>query len=138
MPLKRVRRQVGAVLESNGFRSSENETGFSLRFASAIVHISLASFGRQVLIQLRSNVLCDVAAPAADVVLREVNRLNCQSLFGKWVFYAEEGIVALEYDLLGDHLQEEELMTALATVARLADRHDDLLQAELGGRKSVE
>lgn len=136
MTLARIGQQVRAILESNGLRWHEQDTGLALRFSSAIVHVTLAKFGDQALIQLRSNVLCDLGR--SDDVLHHVNNLNSATLFGKWVYYADERIIALEYDLLGDHLQEEELMTALAAVARLADRHDDLLQAQLGGRKSVE
>ncbi|MCA1695104.1 MAG: YbjN domain-containing protein [Actinobacteria bacterium] len=134
----RVRRQVAAILEGNGLRSTSRDDGFSLRFSSAIVHLTLGMLGKQVLIQLRSNVLCDLPSSATGRILTEINRLNCASFFGKWVYYVEERLIALEYDLLGDHLQEEELMTALATVARLADRHDDILQGVLGGRKAVE
>jgi hypothetical protein len=138
MTVLRVRRQIAAVLETNGLRWTERTDGFSLRFSSAVLHVTLATLGAQVLIQIRSNVLCDVAEPSTEKVLAEVNRLNCGSLFGKWAYYVDERVVALEYDLLGDHLQEEELMTAVATVARLADRHDDLLQTEVGGKKAVD
>jgi hypothetical protein len=48
------------------------------------------------------------------------------------------GTISVEYDLLGDHLQENELMTGLAELARLADHHDDQLQQKLGGRRSFE
>lgn len=138
MTVRRVNRQVAAILEGNGLRATERDGAFSLRFSSAVVHLTLAMLGEQVLIQLRSNVLCDVPTTETGQILAELNKLNCASFFGKWVYYVDERLVALEYDLLGDHLQDEELMTALATVARLADRHDDILQGVLGGRKAVE
>ncbi len=50
----------------------------------------------------------------------------------------EHGAILVEYDLLGDHLQEDELMTALATIARLADRQDDVLQLRFGGARAFE
>lgn len=138
MTTNRVHRHIAAILESNGLPCEEEEQGFSLRFSSAILHVTLGMLGMQTLIQLRSNVLCDVPPEATELVLEQINLLNCASLFGKWVYYADERLIALEYDLLGDHLQEEELMTALATVARLADRHDDVLQGAFGGRRAVE
>ncbi len=138
MATARVLRQVAAILEGNGLRATDRDDGFSLRFSSAIVHLTLGMLGKQVLIQLRSNVISDLPCGDTERVLAELNQLNCAGFFGKWVYYVEERLVALEYDLLGDHLQEEELMTALATVARLADRHDDILQGLLGGRKAVE
>jgi hypothetical protein len=54
------------------------------------------------------------------------------------MLYDSERVVSLEYDLLGDHLQEDELMTALALIAREADHHDDVLQQKFGGRKAFE
>ncbi len=44
----------------------------------------------------------------------------------------------LEYDMIADHMQEEELMTALAMLARLADQQDDRLQQRFGGLRAFE
>jgi len=137
MSAVRVRRRIAAILESNALPCTESDAGFSLRFSSAIVHVGLEMLGDQVLVQLRSDVLRDVSPNATTRVLEELNSLNCSTLFGKWVYHIAQHVVALEYDLLGDHLHENELMTALTMVARLADRHDDLLQAQFGGRKAA-
>ena len=140
MSRRGVQRQVAAILESNGLRCSREAEGFVLRFSSAVLHVGFAEIGRQVIIELRSTVLSDVPVTdgRAATVLHKLNELNARSHFGKWVLYDEEQLVVLEYDLLGDHLQEPEFMTALATLARLADQHDDLLQQSLGGRRAVE
>ena len=138
MSQRRVHRQVEAILEGNGLQWSDRDDTIVLRFASAIVRIDLAGWGAQTLIQIRSILLSGLACDASYNLLSEVNRLNSDTLFGKWVYYEDEGILALEYDLLGDHLQEAELMTALAAIARLADHHDDILQAKLGGQKGTD
>lgn len=128
------------MLESNGLRCSRNGDEFVLRFASAMVHVGFAEIGNQVLIEVRSHVLRDVplTGDRTVAVLRELNARNSASRFGKWVLYEDQRLITLEYDLLGDHLQEEEFMTALATIARLADQHDDVLQRTLGGRRAWE
>jgi len=134
-----VRRQVLAILDSNGLRWSEEEGGYAMRFASALLLLGFTEVGHQTVITLRAPVLRDVSSTSEPTALLErLNDLNCASHFGKWAFYANERLVVLEYDLLGDHLQENELMTALTTLARLADQQDDLLQREFGGRRSFE
>jgi T3SS (YopN, CesT) and YbjN peptide-binding chaperone 1 len=137
---RRIRQQVKAILESNGFRFSERDDEYLLRFSSALVSVGFGAIGTQALITLRAPILRDIALDPArsDQVLRELNARNQESHFAKWVLYEESGLVALEYDLLGDHLQDEELMTALATLARLADHQDDLLQQKFGGARAFE
>ncbi|OBG78136.1 hypothetical protein A5700_17600 [Mycobacterium sp. E1214] len=67
-----------------------------------------------------------------------MNALNMTSKFCRWVYYEDSKTISVEYVLLGDHLQENELMTALAALARRADYHDDLLQQKLGGKRAFE
>lgn len=135
---QRVRKEVSAILEANSlsWTSAPNNVMY-LRFSSAGVAIEVGSWGSQTLIQIRSNVLSKVEA-ATKHVLKEVNRLNEESRFGRWVYYKESRTIAIEYDLLGDHLQENELMTGLAALARAADFHDDQLQRSLGGVRAFE
>ena len=108
-----------------------------LRFASAGVLIELTDWGVQTLIEIQSNVLTELEV-SSKRARKEVNRLNMKSRFGRWVYYKDLKTIAVEYALLGDHLQEDELMTALAAVARKADHHDDQLQRLLGGKRAFE
>jgi hypothetical protein len=138
MTPRRVYRQITAILEANSLTWTETATGgMFLRFSSAGVSIELTNWGSQTLIQIRSNVLFDVDV-ATKLALKEVNRLNMTSQFGRWVYYSKSRTVSVEYDLLGDHLQENELMTGLTALARAADYHDDQLQGMLGGRRAFE
>jgi hypothetical protein len=103
--------------------------------------IRLEPLGEQTLVTLRAPVLSEIDSSVRGhgPILEALNERNSSSHFGKWVFYGETGVVALEYDLLGNHLQDDELMTAIAILARAADREDDELQRELGtGRRAFE
>jgi type III secretion system-like peptide-binding chaperone len=134
-----IKRKVQAILENNGFRWSEQDGGYTMRFASTALRLGFTTMGHQTVIALRAPVLRDIpTASGFTPLLTRLNELNCISHFGKWSFYASERLVVLEYDLLGDHLQENELMTALTTLARLADQQDDLLQREFGDLRSFE
>ena len=51
---------------------------------------------------------------------------------------SQTGFLRFAYTLLGDYLDEDELGTALWTVLFTADRLDDELQAQFGGRRWVD
>ena len=140
MTQQRLRRQVEAILEANGMKWTEDDGRLAMRFDSALVHVALYEWGSQQLITIGSNVLQEIPSlPGGNLpILSAVNDLNLATSFGKWVYQDDCRTIFLEYELLGDNLQEPELMTALAAIARLADRHDDMLQAKLGGHKSFE
>jgi hypothetical protein len=72
-------------------------------------------------------------------LLRSLNERNRSLPYGKFFLDPPAGEIHVEYELLGDHLQDAEFMNALTTVARLADDHDDILMGELGqGRRGAE
>lgn len=138
MTAQHVYKQIAAILEANSLSWTETSTGgIFLRFSSAGVSIELGAWGVQTLIQVSADVLTGVDAPGRQA-RREVNRLNVESHFCRWVYYRDSKTISVEYDLLGDHLQENELMTSLAALARAADFHDDELQKVLGGRRAFE
>lgn len=135
----KIRQQSLAILDSNGLSWSEQGDHYSLRFASAQLNLGFTALGAQTVVTLRAPVLRNVPLDSqVDTILGKLNQLNCLSHFGKWALYEAEQVIALEYDLLGDHLQENELMTALTTLARLADQQDDILQQQFGGERSFE
>lgn len=135
----KIRQQSLAILDSNGLTWTEGDGYYSLRFASAQLNLGFSTLGEQTIVTLRAPVLREVQIESgADAILRALNRLNCESHFGKWALYEEERVIGLEYDLLGDHLQENELMTALTMLARLADQQDDVLQQQFGGSRAFE
>lgn len=135
----RIRQQTVAIFDNNGLRWVEQEGGYSLRFASARVLVGFTPLGEQTVIALRAPVLHDVPLDdGASAALHALNDLNRATHFGKWTLYEDERVIVVEYDLLGDYLQENELMTALTALARLADQQDDVLQRQLGGRRSFE
>lgn len=131
--LKDVRRRALAFLEANGLAHWQQDSTDLVRFSSALVQMNVVPLGAQHVITLRAPVLRELNGLNTSLdLLRELNRMNAASHFGKWVYYEDQALLALEYDLLGDHLQEDELMTALAAIGRLADAEDDRLQALLG------
>lgn len=140
MNIRSVELLVAEILTANHLPFESDEYGLSLRFDSCLVRVKFETHGEQVIVELRSRLLRDIhdAAAKEPQILTSLNELNERNRFVKWVFNRQESAIVLEYDLLGDHLQEAEVMTALAIVARLADGTDDRLQAQFGGRKAFE
>lgn len=135
----KIRQQTIAIFDNNGLRWVEQEGGYSLRFASARVLVGFTPLGEQTVIALRAPVLHDVPLDdGASAALQALNELNRATHFGKWTLYEDERLIVVEYDLLGNHLQENELMTALTMLARLADQQDDFLQRKFGGGRAFE
>jgi len=72
-------------------------------------------------------------------LLRSLNERNRMLPYGKFFFDRTAGEIHVEYEVLGDDLQDSEFMNALTTVARIADDHDDILRGEVGhGRRAVD
>lgn len=140
MSLRRTKQQVEAILDSNQIPWSWSEERFAMRFASTMVFVGFIQVGAQTIITLHAPVLqhLNLDAARASIVLASLNDLNRSTRFGKWTLYEEQHMIGLEYDLLGDHLQEDELLTALATLARQADQQDDLLQDQHGGQRAID
>lgn len=109
---------------------------------SAAVLIEFHDWGRdQTMISLRSEVLVEVEVGEDNrvQVLEHLNALNQASLFGRFHLDADMSTVVLQHDLLGDHLQSDELINALFTVGVLADDADDQLLREFGsGKRAVD
>lgn len=138
--ISKTQRLVAEILEANGFEFENAEGALQLRFASSRVQVIVDQLGAQTIVELRARVLREIpnVEEQAPAILRELNELNIQSRFCKWLLDESEREIDLEYDLLGDQLQQEELISALTLMARLADREDDALQKEFGGVRAFE
>lgn len=105
-----------------------------LRGSSAVFVTVHDSLGVPV-VSLSSPVLQDIDMTGENYAkgLMIVNRLNHQQYFAKF-YLQDDGLLKLEHDLLGTHLQGEELMASLDQISGMADHLDDHLQRELGGK----
>ena len=146
MPSQRVIEQVHGILARAEIRFALGQDRSSYLVpvpgGSAAVVINFHDWGRgQTMISLRSDVLVDVEVGEQNriQVLEHLNALNQASLFGRFHLDADLSTVVLQHDLLGDHLQSDELINALFTVGVLADDADDQLLREFGsGLRAVD
>lgn len=105
-----------------------------LEHGSAEVTVDIDDLDGATVIRARAIVLDDVEAVGEQrsALLAALNDRNRSLRFGRFFFEPDPGRVVLDYEILGDDLQAEELFNAVTSVAQIADDHDDLLLAELG------
>ena len=142
MELERVVEQVHGILGIGGvpFTMSDDRTSFLVLSGSARMVIVFRRWNESTVVSVRSIVLDEVDASGDRLlqIYERLNALNEERFFGK-LFLQKPGAIMLEYDLLGDELDAEELLHALQTISTMADELDDSLSAELGtGLKAEE
>jgi hypothetical protein len=139
MPDRRVIEHVHGILVRERVRFNVADDGQSflvpVPHGSAAVVVTFHDWGRgQTMISLRAEVLVNVDVKKSNRLetLELLNALNQTALFGRFYLDADRATIQLDYDLLGDELDSEELMNALYTVGIVADETDDQLLTQLG------
>jgi hypothetical protein len=134
--VQRVIEQVAGVLFRNGVEFDTRADGNEYRILhdSTATFVSFSEFGEHVLVSVHSPVLQEIEETEGTrrELLEVVNELNAGSRFGRFVYYPELRVIALEYDLLGDDLQASELMNAVMLVSEIANARDEELKLRLG------
>ncbi|HEY3763519.1 MAG TPA: YbjN domain-containing protein [Gaiellales bacterium] len=133
--MQRVIEQVAGILHRNGveFDTRAEGTQYRILLDSSATFVSFTDFGGRSVISLYSPILQEVdEADQRGAILEALNDLNAASRFGRFVYYPELRVIALEYDLLGDDLQEAELLNAVGLVAETANAQDEELKVILG------
>jgi hypothetical protein len=130
------------MLQAKGIQyRTEGDGSLRIDYGSAEVILGFRWSAGETVITVSAVVLdhISVDADAELRMLRSLNDRNRTMPFGKFFLDQNEGAIRVEYEILGDHLQEPELMSALVAVASLADEHDDVMQKEFGaGRRAAE
>ena len=136
--MQRVIEQVAGILHRNGVEFDTRADGNEYRILrdSSATFVSFSELDGGVMVSIHSPVLQELDGELRAEILEAVNDLNAGSRFGRFVYYPELRVIALEYDLLGDDLQEEELLNAVDLVSTTANAQDEELKLRLGsGRR---
>lgn len=132
----RVVDQVYGILsrEELAFATHPDRPSFMVPYESTAVYIDFYDQRGSTVVGLRAYVLQDVDLSGENFAkaLITLNQLNAQNFFGKLWLDPDDRDVVLEYEILGDHLQPQELMGALSHIAVMADDLDDQLRGHLG------
>lgn len=89
----------------------------------------------KVVVLLKATVIHDLPTDDPELSIKGsllCNELNQDQMFGRWVYYAEDGTIMLEHELVGETLGTGEIMNIVATLGHQADRWDETIQSGLG------
>lgn len=107
----------------------------SVRRGSSAVFIRPNTWSEQhTVVELLSPVLAEL--DESPKLLSRLNDINMGLYFGK-AYWHDRG-VWIAHNLLGDHVDREELLASVGVLATVADRLDDDLKVEFGGTRWID
>jgi hypothetical protein len=107
----------------------------SVRRGSSAVFLKPVEWaGQHTVVELLSPVLTGIDESPA--LLARLNELNMSLYFGK-AYWHDRG-VWIAHNLLGDHIDRDELIAAVGVLGTVADKLDDELKSEFGGTRWID
>lgn len=133
-----LRERVETYLEQGiGAWVSDSEGDYQVSCDSARVFICPRAWSDDRTI-VRVFSITNVGLPATPALTAWLTRMNFRLTFGHFAYDDAEQSVWFIHNLLGDFLDEAELVTAVQMVATQANDHDDVIRAMFGGRLFTE
>lgn len=130
-----VQKRIEEILGASGYPFTIEEGRVRVDRGSSAVFIEARHWQeRYTMVELLSPVLAEVEL--SEALLTRLNELNEKLYFGKG--YWRHNVVWLAHNLLGDRLDSEELIASVGLMAVAADRLDDELKKQFGGRRFKE
>jgi hypothetical protein len=130
-----LRTAIEEILTAANVPFRDRGERLSVQRGSSAVFIKPTTWtGGHTLVEIVSPVLADVERTPA--LLERLNELNMSLYFGK-AYWHERG-VWLAHNLLGDHVDAEEIIAAVGMLSTVADKLDDDLKAKFGGTRWID
>jgi hypothetical protein len=127
-----VEQRVVEILKAAGYPFVQEEGRCRVERGSTAVFVSAHAWqDRYTIIELVCPVLNGV--DVSEALLKRLNELNEKLYFGKAYWRNKE--VWIAHNLLGDHLDSDELIACVGMMAVVADHLDDELKARFGGQR---
>ena len=130
--IEATRRRVRQHLETLALAFHDTDDGLRIDAGTTAVFISVEEDDGRSIVLLHAPVLADVD-PSPEQLCALLG-VNAGLRFGKFSWNADARIVSVEYEMLGDTLDPEELGVALRAVSDIADKSDEKLVRLFGGR----
>ena len=131
-PVSQVEQRVVEILKGAGYPFVQEEGRCRVERGSTAVFVSAHAWqDRYTIIELVCPVLNHV--DVSEELMKRLNELNEKLYFGKTYWRNKE--VWIAHNLLGDHLDSDELIACVGMMAVVADHLDDELKARFGGQR---
>ena len=135
-----VRSKVQRILQNKGLHIELRGDEYWVPYQSTTCRIAVRPFGEKVVVDLAAMVLAEVKV--TPKLLEHIGERSAHFVLGNIALLhlpgQKDGIVIFRHAILGDYLDEDELMTSLAAVVTTADELDDEMKKQFGGRRAVD
>ena len=133
--IQELRQTIEQYLNEGNVPFRDRGPRISVRRGSSAVFIRPNLWAEQhTVVELLSPVLADIDESPA--LLSRLNEINKGLYFGK-AYWHDRG-VWIAHNLLGDHVDRDELLAAVGVLGTVADRLDDDLKSEFGGTRWID
>ena len=141
--VSQVQKKVQSILSTQlGSVKVAANGSIHINYESTSIQIVVEQYGdssEETVVEISGYLSFDT--PASPKLYKWINDRNASIKFGT-VFHLDaskgETITLLQYSLLGDFLDPEELLNAVRAVVLIADKLDDELIEEFGGKRVVD
>ncbi len=125
---------IEKALADNPAFAQVDDSFYVVRQGSAYVYIRVVPWEERALVRLVAQLVGGVDI-TPDLTMRLL-RANTRMRFGAFGFVPQGACIILTHTLLGGAtLDEDELLTALSTMAIVADEYDDAIVEVAGGKR---
>jgi hypothetical protein len=133
--VQELRTTIETFLTEANIPFRERGDRVSVRRGSSAVFLRAANWAdSHTVVELLSPVLTDIEKTPA--LLEKLNEINMALYFGK--AYWHDKSVWIAHNLLGDHVDRDELIAAVGMIGTVADKLDDDLKARFGGTRWID
>jgi hypothetical protein len=136
--LATLRGKITAYLDQASIPYRIDERGcYTFRQGSTLVFIQPLEWSDYAMVKVFAPLAVEIQQPDGDLALYLADR-NFNLLFGKFSLDLARRTVWLEHVLLGDFLDPQELLLTLEVIAYTADRYDEQIAQQAGGKRIID
>lgn len=108
---------------------------FYFKYGSTLLEISIQPYGDDNAV-IRVLAYCVSGVESTDALLRELLEINAEVPLGAFSALAND--IYYSHAFLGRHLEADQLIASLDSVATIADHYDERIVARYGGETALE
>lgn len=137
--VEQVQQRVIKILQKQGSVTLNEDGSIHYEWGSTFVVVSVMDFADgDVIVSVAAPVAFDI--PITNELCAEL-MLNRGAVFGSWSFMRDnesdkKGLLVFQNRILGNDIDESELLMSISAVGSYADDNDDEIVAKFGGQRA--
>lgn len=137
--LKQVQSKVQSILTTElGSVRVAADNQIRINYESTLVTVAVEDYGKDETIVVLTAIVT-TETKESPALYKYLNDTNSALRFGSLQYLREKpSVLILQYTILGDFLDPEELLNALRVVVMVADKFDDEIVGKFGGKRFID